>query len=417
MKGVEHHKIGVQNKMKTNTTNVVKTRKFETSLTKKVLAVVLVIACVSFVTYTKSVMGAIITAPALGMLMISVFNNRIHATKRTNAIIAILFLTGLIIAALPLISFGEEPKLPEAVADKKPTITEPAKTETAPVAEEVLYTASEEDFSEEVYYEESYGIGGGDETVVPAAPVVATPEVIFTPSEPIVLVPDPINPVEPVKPLPENNKPVIKLMFDGIPIIYVGETFELFASIFDADEADTVNFVGGEVATSDSNVATGTASQKDAETISIMIKGNSAGYADISLPEGFVIDSQDGSSDASNSLQVKVMEEVIINNPEIPLEPATPEEPVVEPTEPTTPEEPVVTPVEPTTPVEPEVQEPEVPADQQSDDEVIFESMSVDTQDVQDTVTSVEVQSVEVQSVQNVDDSQNTLVSADTVVF
>lgn len=398
-----------------------KTRKFETSLTKKVLAVVLAIACMGFVTYTGSVLGAIITAPALGLLMVSVFNNRIHAGKRTNAIVAIILLTGLIVAALPLISFGEEPKLPQAVADNKPVVTEPAKTE-APVAEDVVYTASEEDYSEEeVYYEEvSYGLGGGgDLPAAPAAPVVTKPEEIFTPSEPIVLEPDPVNPVTPVEPLPENNKPVIKLMFDGIPIIYVGETLEILAKIFDADENDTTEFVGGDVVSSDTNVATGVASQKDDETISIMLTGNSAGYADISLPEGMVVDSQDGSSDISNTLQIKVMEEVIIDNPEIPLEPipetpvvepTEPEEPIVTPVEPTEPEEPVVRPVEPTTPVEPEVQEPEVPADQQSDDEVVFESMSVDTQDVQDTVVET------VQTVQNVDDS-NTVVSADTVVF
>lgn len=410
MKGVEHHKIGVQNKMKTN----VKTRKFETSLTKKVLAVVLAIACMGFVTYTGSVLGAIITAPALGMLMISVFNNRIHAGRRTVVIATTLFLTGLLVAALPLISFGQTSSGLYAIADgKKIVVTEPAKTETSQVAEEVSYIASEDYSSEEVYEEEvSYGIGGGDEAVAPATPVVAKPEEIFTPSEPIALEPDPVNPVKPVDPLPENNKPVLTISFDGIPIIYVGETLEIFAKIFDADENDTTKFVGGDVVSSDTNVATGVASLKDDETISIMVTGNSAGYADISLPEGFVIDSKDGSSDASNSLQVKVMEEVIIENPEIPLEPTEPETPVVDPTTPVTPEKPVVE------PTEPEVQEPEVPEEEQAPDEIVFESMSVDTQDVQDTVTSTEVQTVEtVQTVQNVDDSQNTTVSADTTVF
>lgn len=409
--------------MKT-TEKTVQKRRYETSLTKKVLAIALVIACMGFVTYTKSVIGAIITAPALGLLMISVFNNRIHAGKRTNAIVAIVLLTGLLVAALPLISFGKTSPGLYAMADAKPVVTANAAAETTPLAEEVSYVASEDEdsYSEEVYYEAAPAIGGGVAPSAPA-PAVTVPE-IFTPSEPIVLEPDPVNPVVPVEPLPENNKPVVKLIFDGTPIIYVGEVFELLAKIFDADETDTFNFVGGDVVTSDSNVATGIASQKDADTIAIMVTGNSAGYADISLPEGFVVDSQDGSSDASNTLNVKVMEEVIIYTPEIPLEPETPavepEAPVVEPTtpeEPTEPTEPTVP--EPTEPTVPEVQEPEVPSDDQSPDDIVFESMSVPTQDVQDTVnTSVEVQTVEtVQSVQSVDDSQNITVSTDTVVF
>lgn len=400
--------------MKT-TEKTVQKRRYETSLTKKILAVALVFACISFVTYTKSVLGTIITAPALAMLMISVFNNRIHATKRTNAIMAIVLMAGLLVAALPLISFGEEPKPAEIKADNKPIVTTVAETAPSQVAEEVSYVDSEdEDLSYEEVYEEVPAIGGGIAPSAPAAPVVSAPEVIETPSAPIVLEPDPENPVVPVDPLPENNKPVIKLLFDGIPIIYVGETLEILAKIFDADENDTVNFVGGNVVTSDSNVATGVASQKDAETISIMLTGNSAGYADIYLPEGFVVDSKDGSSDSSNVLNIKVMEEVVIDNPEIPLEPTTPEEP-------TTPTEPTV-PVEPTTPTVPDVQEPEVPADQQSDDDVVFESLSVSAQD---TVNSVEVQtvdnsntSVSIQdTVTSVDDSQNITVSTDTVVF
>jgi hypothetical protein len=259
-----------------------------------------------------------------------------------------------------------------------PVITEPEVTTSSAFAEEVAYDS---------YEYESYGQGGGEAAQTPIAPITPVApaiEVIETPSAPIELVPDETIPVEPETPVTPTVKPVVKILFDGFPIIYVGETYNIFATIL----AEQFEFVQSDVTVSDEAVLSAEAEEAEGG-IDVAITGLEVGEASIQLPEGMVVDNGE-ESDASNILNVRVVEAPVEEEPAV-EEPVVEEpiidEPVVEePVDEPVVEEPVDTPVvnepveEPVddtpevieTPSE-DIQLPEVPSSDQSSDDIVFE--------------------------------------------
>lgn len=223
-----------------------------------------------------------------------------RCSVKTIVTLSLILIFGIFINALPLIvTFENEGDnyIPFAIADENKTITETTQEEQ--FAENIvdgLHGEIDENSINSSKYEELYF---NESTILENEKIVNNLKVVF-PTE------DRSIPKEPVL---ENTKPIVDIVYEGSPLLYVGENKEIFINVFDKENIDNIILLKKDIIVSDDNVLEAEYVEDEDQNLSIIITGKSDGYATIQLPEGFAIDSRNEVSDASNILEFEVINE------------------------------------------------------------------------------------------------------------
>lgn len=115
----------------------------------------------------------------------------------------------------------------------------------------------------------------------------------------------------PIAPILENNKPVVEIIAEDSSTMYVGESKEIFINVFDKDNIDNIILLKKDIIVSDESVLLAEYMEDEDQNLSIIITGQTDGYATIQLPKGFAIDSRNEISDASNILEFEVINQEV----------------------------------------------------------------------------------------------------------
>lgn len=243
----------------------------------------------------------IIYIPVLALGYNSI-TQKYRCSVKTVFTLSLILVFGIFINALPLIITFENDEnnyIPFAIADENKTTTEIAQEEQVlgcEVAENIfdeLYQETDENSSkyEELFFKKS--------TIIGNEKIVGNLKVVF-PSEDSTI---------PKGPIAENTKPIVDIVYEGSPLLYVGESKEIFINVFDKENIDNIILLKKDIIVSDENVLEAEYVEDENQNLSIIITGKSDGYATIQLPEGFAVDSRNEVSDASNILEFEVINE------------------------------------------------------------------------------------------------------------
>ncbi len=250
----------------------------------------------------------IIYIPILILLYNSLVQKYRYSVK-TIIMLGVFLLVGFAINALPLIiSFenNENNYIPFAIADENKIITETdqenfigniTSNETTNI-DNNLYKELDEIYVDSLKYEKfdlSESVKEGNVQFADNLKSVFPLKDRASPTQPIL----------------ENSKPVVELISEDSSTMYVGESKEIFINVFDKDSIENILLLKKDIIVSDESVLSAEYMEDEDKNLSIIITGQTDGYATIQLPEGFAVDSQNNTSDASNILEFEVINQEV----------------------------------------------------------------------------------------------------------